>query len=74
MQLSEIQRRFLALHRNHFVQSWQQLFSGAMVRARADRGLTVTIRADELNHLATENLIEERHGVLHLTEAGKALA
>lgn len=72
--MGEIQRRFLALHKYHFVERWQQIFRGSMVRAFAERGLIVTIRADELNELVEMNLIEPRNGTLLLTEQGKAAA
>lgn len=74
MTISDPQRRFLTLHARHFVESWQQLFQGAMFRARTDRGETVTLRADETNALLTAGLIDVHHGAVYVTPAGEALA
>ena len=43
--------RFLHLHQDHFVVKWQWLFTGTMLRAYADTGVTATICKSELDDL-----------------------
>lgn len=75
MLLTDPQLRFIRLHQRHFVESWQAIFCGAMIRARTDRGVTVTVTADECGLLVDLGLMAPGWGgSLMLTEQGKALA
>lgn len=49
--------RFLHLHQDHFVVKWQWLFTGTMLRAYADTGVTATICKSELDDLVDRGLM-----------------
>lgn len=71
--ISAAQSRFIRLHRDHFVATWQALFGGAQLRATSDRGLTATISQRELDDLMARGLLTSGHGFMFaLTEAGQA--
>lgn len=58
------QERFVRLHQRHFVERCQKLFQGAMVRATTDRGMTATVRLDELESLVASGVVAPAHGGL----------
>lgn len=66
--------RFIRLHQRHFVERWQALFGGAMVRATSDRGVTATVRLETVEALIAAGLLQPGWGgSFNLTEAGKAI-
>jgi hypothetical protein len=66
--------RFIRLHQRHFVERWQAVFQGAMVRATTDRGVTATVRLDELEGLVEAGLLAPGWGgSFVLTERGKGI-
>ena len=66
--------RFIRLHQRHFVEKWQAVFQGAMVRATTDRGVTATVRLDELEALLSEGLLQPGWGgSFMLTERGREI-
>lgn len=74
MNLTDPALRFIRLHQRHFVESWQALFGGGMVRAATDRGITATVRLDELEGLLAAGLLSQGHGgSFCLTEEGRRI-
>lgn len=72
--LSPAQLAFLRLHRDHFVCSWQQLFLGAMLRARTDTGVAVTVAARDARELVRLGLMQVGlGGTYNVTEAAKEM-
>lgn len=68
------QVRFLRLHRDHFVESWQQLFLGAMLRARTDTGVAVTVAARDAGELVRLGLMQMGIGGTYaVTSEGAAI-
>lgn len=66
--------RFIRLHQRHFVEKWQAIFGGAMVRASTDRGVTATVRLDELESLIEAGFLQPGWGgSFTLTEAGRGI-
>lgn len=66
--------RFIRLHQRHFVEKWQAVFQGAMVRATTDRGVTATVRLDELEGMISAGLVQPGWGgSFVLTDEGKAI-
>lgn len=66
--------RFLRLHQRYFVERWQAIFQGAMVRATTDRGVTATVRLDELERMVEAGLLRPGWGgSFVLTDEGKRL-
>lgn len=74
MQLGNDALRFIRLHQRHFVEKWQAIFGGAMVRASTDRGVTATVRLDELESLIEAGFLRPGWGgSFTLTEAGRGI-
>lgn len=72
--LSTDQLRFIRLHQRHFVERWQAIFQGAMVRATSDRGVTATVSLDDLEGMVSAGLVAQGWGgSFFLTEQGKAV-
>lgn len=73
--MTPAQRRFLDLHKNHFVASWRSLFGGGMLRATTDKGATATLSRAEVQELIADGLmVVPTYGdMLVLTEEGKAI-
>lgn len=70
--LTDSKLRFVLLHQRHFVETWQALFGGAMVRARTDRGVTATLTEQEVHELVRDGIMTRGWGgMMHLTDAGK---
>lgn len=67
------QLRFIRLHQRYLVAETRELFQGAMVRARSDRGITATLRLDELEDLIAAGLVAPRNGAFAVTEQGRAV-
>ena len=66
--------RFIRLHQRYFVEKWQAVFQGAMVRATTDHGVTATVRLDELEGLVEAGLLQPGWGgSFMLTDAGKTV-
>ena len=53
---------FLQLHAHHLVVKWVWCFSGTMLRAITDTGLSVTIHRDTLSDLIDVGLMERGPG------------
>lgn len=72
--LTDTALRFIRLHQRHFVEKWQAIFNGAMVRATTDRGVTATVTVDELQSLVEAGLLQPDYGgSFQLTERGKGI-
>jgi hypothetical protein len=72
--LTDSQLRFVRLHQRHFVEKWQHIFRGAMVRATSDRGMTATLRAEELGSLIDAGLMAQGWGgSIYLTAEGRGI-
>jgi len=72
--MTDAQRRFLDLHKHHFVASWRAVLGGGMVRATTDKGRTATLSVREIAELIAKGLMATTYGdALVLTEAGKAM-
>lgn len=72
--LTPEQSRFLALHRQYFVERWQWLFGGGTLRAEAGR-CVAAITCAGFAALVDLGLIEPVGCAgVRLTEAGKAVA
>ena len=57
-----------------FVAEWRQLFQGAMIRARTDRGRTCTVTLGAIEELLAAGVIAPGYGgSFVLTETGKAI-
>lgn len=71
--LSAGQLRFIRLHQRHFVERWQNVLGGGMIRATTNRGVTATISTTELDGLYAAGLMTAGHGIgLELTEMGQS--
>lgn len=53
---------FLSLHAHHLVVKWVWCFSGTMLRAITDTGLSATIHRDTLSDLIAAGLMERGPG------------
>lgn len=74
MSLTTDQLRFIRLHQRHLVERTQVIFQGAMVRAVSDRGVTATVRLDELESLLADGVMAQAHGgAFTVTESGRGL-
>lgn len=71
--LSPAQLAFLRLHRDHFVTSWQQIFLGAMLRARTDTGVAVTVAARDVGELVRLGLMRWNRGCYEVTSEGSQI-
>jgi DNA replicative helicase MCM subunit Mcm2 (Cdc46/Mcm family) len=72
--MTDDQLRFLRLHQRHLVERTQAIFQGAMVRAVSDRGVTATVRLDELETLLEAGVMTQAHGgAFTVTEQGRGL-
>lgn len=67
------QLRFIRLHQRCLVAETRELFQGAMVRAVSDRGISATLRLDELEDLINAGLVAPRNGAFAVTEQGRAV-
>lgn len=72
--LTDSQLRFVRLHQRHFVEAWQGLLGGGMIRARTDRGVTATITKEEADGLIDAGILSTGWGgMFQLTEQGKQI-
>lgn len=73
-ELNDDQLRFVRLHQRYFVKSWQILFQGGMVRAKAEH-VSATISTYDLEPIVEAGLMVAKYGnAMELTTQGKAVS